>query len=143
MKILMTSAAVALLSGLGVGVASAVVPMACDTDGDNFISAEEARTCTEQRFEEIGARQEGLTQEQFGEAFPEAENLTEIFAQADQDGDGKISRDEWMRWHEQGFTAATEASEGRMPAVDYESMGWVKGTSVHQMPTDKAGQNKQ
>jgi EF hand domain-containing protein len=138
MKILMTSAAVALLSGLGVGVASAVVPMACDTDGDSFISAEEARTCTEQRFEEVGAEEEGLTQQQFGEAFPEAD-----FTQVDQDGDGKISRDEWMKWHEQGFTAATEASEGRMPAVDYESMEWVKGTYVRQMPTDKAGQNKQ
>jgi hypothetical protein len=27
-----------------------------------------------------------------------------------------------MGWNEQGFTAATEASQGMMPTADYESM---------------------
>ena len=35
-----------------------------------------------------------------------------------------------MNWHEQGFTAATEASEGRMPTADYKAMDWGKGAYV-------------
>jgi hypothetical protein len=52
-----------------------------------------------------------------------------------------ISRDEWMKWHEQGFTAATTVSEARMPAADYESMEWVKAYARPR--PEKAGQNKQ
>ena len=52
-----------------------------------------------------------------------------------------ISRDEWMKWHEQGFTAATTVSEARMPAADDESMEWVKAYAW--LRPEKAGQNKQ
>jgi Ca2+-binding EF-hand superfamily protein len=125
---LRTAAAVALLSGTGIGAVRAVVPMACDIDSDSHISAEEARTCTEQRFEEVSAGQQNLTEEQFRKALPEAENPEQLFAEADQDGDGKVSHEEWMNWHQQGFTAATEASQGMMPTADYERMvqGYVR-----------------
>ncbi len=128
MQALKTVVAGALLSGAGVVAVSAAVPMACDTDGDSYISANEAKTCTEQRFEEISAGQENLTQEQFGSAFPEAENPEQLFAETDQNGDGKVSHEEWMNWHQQGFAAATEASQGMMPTADYERMveGYVR-----------------
>ena len=60
----------------------------------------------------------------------------------DQDGDGKITLEEWRNWHQQGFTAATEASGGMMPVADYENMmtqqQYVRPTGV-----EKPGQNKQ
>jgi hypothetical protein len=48
----------------------------------------------------------------------------------DEDGLGKVTLAEWMTWHEQGFTATTETSEGRMPTADYEKMDWGKGAYV-------------
>ena len=35
-----------------------------------------------------------------------------------------------MNWHEQGFTAATEASRSQMPTADYKAMDWGKGAYV-------------
>ena len=71
-----------------------------------------------------------MTREQFGKAFPGADNPPELFKQVDEDGDGKVTLAEWTKWHEQGFTAATGGSEGRMPAADYEAMDWDKGAYV-------------
>jgi hypothetical protein len=139
MQTLNTVVAVALLSGAGISAVNAVVPMACDTDGDSYIDATEASTCTEQRFEEISAGQQNITPERFSKAFPEAENPEQLFGEADQDGDGKISLAEWRNWHEQGFTAATEASQGRMPTADYESML----QRFHPTAVVKPDQNKQ
>jgi hypothetical protein len=68
-----------------------------------------------------------MSQEQFGKVFPVADDPSELFKQVDEDGDRKVTLTEWMNWHEQGFTAATEASQGRMPAADYEAMDWDKG----------------
>jgi Ca2+-binding EF-hand superfamily protein len=142
MRTLNTVVAVALLSGAAIATASAVVPMACDTDGDGYISETEASTCTEQRLEEISAGQQNLTQEQFSKAFPEAEDPQHLFTEADQDRDGKITVEEWRNWHQQGFTAATKGSGGMMPAADYENMitqqQYVRPTGV-----GKPGQNKQ
>jgi Ca2+-binding EF-hand superfamily protein len=142
MRTLNTVVAVALLSGAGVTIASAAVAMTCDTDSDGYMSQTEASTCTDQRFEEISAGQQNLTQEQFSKALPEAENPEQVFTEVDQDGDGKISLEEWRNWHQQGFTAATEASGGMMPVADYENMitqqQYVRPTGV-----GKPGQNKQ
>jgi hypothetical protein len=122
MRTLNTVVAVALLSGAAVVPASAVVPMACDNDGDGNISQTEASTCTEQRFEELSAGQESITQEQFGKAVTGAESPGNLFTEADQDHDGKITLEEWSNWHEQGFAAATKESQGMMPTADYENM---------------------
>jgi hypothetical protein len=140
MRGLNTVLAVALLSGAGLATASAAVPTACDTDGDRYISEQEARTCTEQRFEEISAGQEDLTKEHYGKAFPEAGDPEQLFTEADQDGDGKVTREEWMNWHEEGFTDATKASQGMMPTAEYESMvqGYVRPSTP-----DEPAQNKQ
>ena len=147
MKILGTPSILALLCGV---VSSAANPPAslvaqenpeaqagrqflsasCDTSGDSYISAEEARACAEQHYGAAGGGQASMSQEQFGKAFPAAESPPELFKEVDEDGDGKVTLTEWMNWHEQGFTAATEASEGRMPAVDYENMDWEKGAYV-------------
>jgi hypothetical protein len=43
-----------------------------------------------------------------------------VFSEADADGDGEVSQQEWMDWREQGFAAATEDTENQMPATDYE-----------------------
>ena len=72
-----------------------------------------------QRFDEI-AKEEVLTEDVLsakagGEKGP-------VFAEVDENGDGKVTREEWTSWNEQGFTAATEASPGMMPTADYESM---------------------
>ena len=128
MRTLNIVVAAALLSGAGVFGASAIVPMECDAEGDGYISDKEARTCTVQRFEELSAGQESLTQEQFGKAFPESENPDQLFTETDQDGDGKISREEWMNWREQGFAGATQGSEGRMSSQDFET--WDTGGEV-------------
>jgi hypothetical protein len=106
------------------------LPASCDTDVDSYISAEEARTCAEQHYGAVGGGQTNMTREQFGTAFPGADNPPELFEQVDEDGDGQVTLAEWMKWHEQGFTAATKASEGRMPAADYEAMDWEKGAYV-------------
>jgi hypothetical protein len=147
MKILETPANLALLCGLVTSAAISPVSVAaqenpeaqagrqflsarCDTSADSYISAEEASTCAEQHYGAAGGGQATMTPEQFGEAFPGADNPAELFKQVDEDGDEKVTLIEWMRWHEQGFTAATEASEGRMPAADYETMDWEKGAYV-------------
>jgi hypothetical protein len=74
--------------------------------------------------------------DEFGKAFPGADNPSELFEQVDEDGDGKVTLSEWMNWHEQGFTAATEASGGQMPIADYEAMDWEKGAYVRPSQAD-------
>jgi hypothetical protein len=118
MRTLGTVLAVALLSGASVAAAQQL-QLACDTNDDGFVDAKESSSCMAQRFDEI-AQEEVLTEEILsakagGEKGP-------VFAEVDENGDGKVSREEWMGWNEQGFTAATEASQGMMPTADYESM---------------------
>jgi hypothetical protein len=154
-----SAAPLAILSGLGIAAADAPLSTAaeknpeaeagrqflaasCDADSDSYISAEEARTCAEQHFGGAGGGQEAMREEQFGAAFPGAGNTRELFGQVDEDGDGQVSRAEWMNWQEQGFSAATEASEGRMPAAEYETMEWVEEAYVRPTPVDEPGQKQ-
>ena len=145
MKILETSATLALLFGLTAASAPASIaaeenpeaqagrqflPANCDTNFDSYIGAEEARACAEQHYATAGGGQAAMTPEQFGTAFPGADDPPELFKQVDANGDGQVTLSEWMTWHEQGFSAATEASEGRMPAADYEAMDWEKGAYI-------------
>jgi hypothetical protein len=118
MRTLSTVLAVALLSEAGVAAAQQL-QYACDANDDGFVDAKESSLCMDQRFDEI-AQAEVLTEEILsakagGEKGP-------VFAEVDENGDGKVSREEWMSWNEKGFTAATEASQGMMPTADYESM---------------------
>jgi hypothetical protein len=43
------------------------------------------------------------------------------FSEADQNGDGQISREEWVGFSGERFAGATEASSGRMSAEDYSA----------------------
>ena len=43
------------------------------------------------------------------------------FDEADRNGDGQISREEWVGFTGERFAGATEASGGRMGAEDYNS----------------------
>jgi Ca2+-binding EF-hand superfamily protein len=118
MRTLGTVLAVALLSGASVAGAQQL-QLACDTNNDGSVDAKESSLCMEQRFDEI-AKEEVLTEEVLstnasGEKGP-------VFAEVDENGDGKVSREEWTSWNDKGFTAATEASQGMMPTADYESM---------------------
>jgi hypothetical protein len=54
--------------------------------------------CAEQRFDLLRQGADGLGEEQFAAAMPGADGLRQQFIQADEDGDGRISRDEWLRW---------------------------------------------
>ena len=149
MKILETSATLALLCGLvaasavsaPAGVAAdenpeaqagrQFLPASCDTNTDRYISAEEARSCAEQQYRAAGGDDQAtMTPEHFVTTFPEADNPPELFEQVDEDGDGKVTLAEWTKWHEQGFAAATQSSEGRMPTADFEAMPWTKGAYV-------------
>jgi hypothetical protein len=139
MRILRTSAAVLLLSGLGATTAGAVVPMACDTDKNGYISGSEAKNCTEQQFQKVVAGQQGLGPEQFSKAFPNVQNPGEAFKQIDKNGDGQISREEWSEWQEQSFATATAKSGSQMPTAEYQK--WTQGTWTR--PFQAAGQTNQ
>jgi EF hand len=117
MRTLSTVLAVALLSGAAVAAAQQL-QYACDANDDGFVDAKESSLCMDQRFDEI-AQEEVLTEEILSKAGGEK---GPVFAEVDENGDGKVSREEWMSWNEKGFTAATEASQGMMPTADYESM---------------------
>ena len=109
------------------------------SDNNHYITANEASSCTEQRFEQIRAGQEGLGPQQFGKALPAVQNPGELFKEVDQDHDGKISRQEWSQWQQQGFATATAKSGSQMPAADYQK--WVEG--AYTRPIHPAGQNTQ
>ena len=65
-----------------------------------------------------------------------------IFAEGDENGDGEISREEWTRWHEQRFAAATEASQSGMPVADYERREWLTESYTRPLP-EEAGEEQQ
>jgi EF hand len=93
--------------------------LACDADDNGLVDAKESGLCTERRFDELAAGETALTDEQL------SGRQGMVFAEVDQDGDGKVSREEWTTWHEQRFTAATQSGESGMPVTDYQSMDWA------------------
>lgn len=137
---------VALAVALGTGAylsgpaAAQHLQYACDENGDRFVDASESLSCTERAFDELAAGEEALTEEQLS-AMSQGERGM-AFSEVDENGDGEISREEWTRWHEQRFTAATQTGESGIPAADYESMEWVQEGYVRPTPED-AGQNQQ
>ena len=95
MRSLATALAVALLCGAGVAAAQQL-QLACDENNDGFVDAKESSSCMERRFDEIAAGQEMLTEELLsakagGERGP-------VFAEVDENADGKVSREEWQSW---------------------------------------------
>jgi hypothetical protein len=123
------STAMALILGLGLGVASLPAaatqhmleekPMVCDLDDDGMVTAAEANTCAEEEFGEFTADEDYLTEEQFGTMYQGTGEPGDVFVEIDQDGDGEISRQEWVSWREQGFAEAAEGSD-EMPTSDFD-----------------------
>jgi len=140
MRIVTTSVLAVLLSGWGATTGNAIAPLSCDLDKDGYIGGNEAKGCTEQRFEQISAGQQSFGPEQFSKALPNVQNANDLFKQADQNGDGQISREEWSTWEEQGFAAATAKSGSMMPVADYQDMKWIEPWA---RPAAAAGKNTQ
>jgi hypothetical protein len=84
----------------------------CNADDDGTVTAAEAQGCTEQRSDRARGDADGLAQGQFAAALPDAHGLRQQFAQADQDGDGRISRDEWLAWFGPAYAGDGEAITG-------------------------------
>ena len=131
LRSLRTSTAIALAFGFGLALTGTAAaqqqelqdkPAVCDQDGNGFISTTEAADCDEQEASTLFGNDEGMSEEQFSEAYGDE---SDMFSEADADGDGEISQQEWMDWREQGFAGATEDTENQMPADDYED--WNPG----------------
>jgi hypothetical protein len=84
----------------------------CDSDHNGTVAAAEAQGCAERRFDLARGGADGLVQGQFAAALPDADGLRQQFAQVDQDGDGRISRDEWMSWFGPAYAGDEEALTG-------------------------------
>jgi hypothetical protein len=92
------SVIIALVAGLTATPGGAQeLRLVCDADHDGAVTAAEAQGCAERRFELARGAADGLAEEQFAAALLDADGLRQQFGQVDQDGDGRISREEWMR----------------------------------------------
>jgi hypothetical protein len=124
MKLLVGAAALAMACGLGIylhGPAAAQqLQYACDANDNGFVDAQESDLCTDREFDEIAAGEEALTEE-FLKAKAESAKGMPTFSEADKNGDGQISREEWVGFSGERFAGATEASGGRMSAEDYSA----------------------
>jgi hypothetical protein len=125
MRLSTLAAAAVLLSGLGVTTGMAMAPMSCDTDHNHYVTAREARSCSERLFDQIRAGQPAIGSGAFHKALPQARDPEALFKEVDQNGDGQISRQEWIEWRQRDFTDATAKSSGMLPAADYQN--WSEG----------------
>ena len=66
----------------------------CDAD----LASEAAQGCGEQQFDPARGGAQGLGEDRFAAASSHADGLRWQFGQADQDGDGRITREEWLQW---------------------------------------------
>jgi hypothetical protein len=122
MRTLMGSTALALVVGFGLAVASGPAaadedvfadPTLCDADADAMLSETEASDCAERGWTRW-TDEDTMTEEEFGAAWS-GENASEVFAEIDADGDGNLSSEEWMTWHQEQFAASAEETGGEMP----------------------------
>lgn len=89
----------------------------CHTNQDGTVSAEQAQRSAEQCAERAAAGVDDLAVEQIS-ALPDADRLREQFAQVDEDGDGRISREEWLRSFGPAHARATEGAGSRPVGSD-------------------------
>jgi hypothetical protein len=86
-------------AGLTARVAGAQqLALPCDGAPNGADTALASPGCAEHRFDLLRQGAEDLGEEQFAAALPGADGLRQQFIQADEDGDGRISRGEWLRW---------------------------------------------
>ena len=118
---------VSVMASLIIGVAAGLTAAAagaqgldspCDGDHNDRITAPAAQGCAERRFNVAGESADGLSEEQFAAAFSYADGLRHQFTQVDQDGDGRISREEWMSWFGPAHAGTTNGAGGRHSGTD-------------------------
>ena len=85
---------------------------------DGMVTADEARGCAGQRFEVVREGAGRPAEEQLGAALSDADALQRQFAQVDRDGDGRISRDEWLQWFGPAYAEAAKATQRQPDATD-------------------------
>jgi len=121
----------AMLRSLALGLAmrAFVLPggaqeLASSTRSDSAtVGADE--DCAKQGFEVVRGGAGELIEERSGRALCDAGRARRQFIEADRDGDGRISRDEWMRWRERAFAGAAKGVAGGMAAPARQA--WQSG----------------
>jgi hypothetical protein len=113
------SVIIGVAAGLVVTAAHAQqVPSSCEGASEGSVSAKESFGCAEQRFDFLREGAEDLWEEQFAAASTGAEGLRQQFIHADDDGDGRISRNEWLRWFGTVYAGAMAGADGPHSGTD-------------------------
>jgi hypothetical protein len=142
MKTLMASTALALVVGLAAASGSAVAqdedvfanPSVCDSDNNGKLSQTEASDCAERGWTSW-TEEDSMTEDQFGEVWTR-ENSGEVFAGIDADGDGNVTSEEWMAWHEQEFASRSEETDGELSIEDFGAWYGNEDFGVSTDPND-------
>jgi hypothetical protein len=128
--------AMALLAALGIALGAAQASAAgCDVNDDGYVSADEAATCADRDYSTMVGSEEAITQERFEQAFADTENVDEMWAEADANQDGLVSRAEWADWSAERFRSANPQVQG-MSVDDYEAL-----EAQYHMGDDQRGQD--
>jgi hypothetical protein len=107
---------IGVAAGLMVAAAGAQQPRSsCDGGHDAQVSARESAGCAEERFDVARQGADAVGEEQFAAGLSGADGLRQQFIQVDEDGNGRISRDEWLRWF--GPARADKAAHGQPRAT--------------------------
>ena len=108
---------VALAAAVGTTLVHAQALHFCDGDEDGAVTAAVSQACAEQRFDLARGGAEALAEKQFAAALADADGLRRQFTQADRDGDGRISREEWLAWFGPAYAEA-QATAGQPNGTD-------------------------
>ena len=116
MRLLVALTTLAMALGLGMHPGGSAIAQqiqfACDANDDGFVDATESRLCTDAEFDEIAEGEEDLTEEQLLARAKGEQDLSPTFSDVDENGDGQISREEWVDFSDHRFAGATEATGG-------------------------------
>jgi hypothetical protein len=130
----------ALLAALGVGwtATQAAAQQSCDVDGTGYVSADEAAACAERGYSTLVGNDESVSRERFEQAFPETEDVDEMWAEADANQDGELSPEEWSDWSARRFRSASTRVEG-LAVDDYEALEAQYHMGDDQQGRDESG----
>jgi hypothetical protein len=132
--------AMALLAALGIAFgaaqATAQETAGCDENSNGYVSADEAAACADRDYSRMVGSEESTTREQFEQAFAATENVDQMWAEADADQDGLLSRAEWSDWSARRFRSASTRVEG-ISVDDYEAL-----EAQYHMGDDQQGQDE-
>lgn len=113
---LVQGSALSLLLALGLAGGHAFAQSAgCDSDGNGYVSADEAEQCADQNYSTLLGGEESMSEESFSGV-----HGAEAFSTVDADQDGVVTREEYVQWRRDEFSTALGASE-EMPYEDFET----------------------